>query len=103
VLLARGGFRSLSLDRPADDGLPALHEQLADETDPYQATERRAFLTSVCGGLDDTELELLRLRFVEQLSQREIAAQVQSTQKQVSRSLERILVSLRQRALADAA
>jgi RNA polymerase sigma-B factor len=103
VLLARGGFRSLSLDRATGDGGLALHEVLADESDPYLETERRSFLTSVCGGLEESELELLRLRFVEQLSQREIAEQVHSTQKQVSRSLERILGTLRQRALSEAA
>lgn len=103
VLLARGGFRSLSLDRPVEDGGPVLAEQIADAEDPYLATEWRSFLSYVCTELSEGELELLRLRFVDELSQREIAERLHSTQKQVSRSLARIIGSLRQRAQAEAA
>jgi RNA polymerase sigma-B factor len=103
VLMARGGFRSLSLDRPVEAGGRQLADQIADAHDPYQATERRSFLASVCVDLDEDDRELLRLRFVEELSQQQIADVVHSTQKQVSRSLERILSALRQRAHAEAA
>ncbi|MCD9199776.1 sigma-70 family RNA polymerase sigma factor [Aeromicrobium wangtongii] len=103
VLVARGGFRSLSLDRPIEEGGPVLAEQLADSNDPYEAAEARSLLSSVCTELQENEMELLRLRFVEELSQREIAERVHSTQKQVSRSLGRIIDALRERALVDAA
>jgi RNA polymerase sigma-B factor len=104
VLLARGGFRSLSLDRPVVDGAPALADQISAGDDPYQEIEQRSLLSSICDDLDEGDKELLRLRYVEELSQRQIADLTQSTQKQVSRSLERILRTLRQRAtLSDAA
>lgn len=100
VLQAREGFRLVSLDRSSDE---RPWSETADTTDPYRETESRLFLGSVFDGLAADEREILRLRFVEQLSQREIATLVRSTQKQVSRTLERVLSSLRQRILSDAA
>jgi RNA polymerase sigma-B factor len=103
VLLARGGFRALSLEWSAEPGGPRLADQVVDADDPHLETERHLFVTYVCAGLDDDERALLHLRFVEELSQTQIASRLHSSQKQVSRSLERILSSLRQRALSDAA
>jgi RNA polymerase sigma-B factor len=71
--------------------------------DPHLETDRHLFVTHVCAELDDDERTLLHLRFVEELSQTQIATRLHSSQKQVSRSLERVLASLRQRALSDAA
>jgi RNA polymerase sigma-B factor len=102
VLLARGGFHASPLDRPSHEGGPGP-QHVVDEADPCLAAERRSFLQYVCAGLDHDERELLRLRFVEELTQRQIAVRVDSTQKQVSRTLERVLVSLRARAVADVA
>jgi RNA polymerase sigma-B factor len=103
VLMARGGFRSLSLEWSAEPGGPRLGDQVVDARDDHQETERHLFVSFVCDGLDDDERTLLHLRFVEELSQTQIAMRMQSSQKQVSRSLERILASLRQRAVSDAA
>jgi RNA polymerase sigma-B factor len=103
VLVARGGFHALSLERSSDQDGPRLVDQLAEATDLHQETERRLFVAFVCADLDDAERTLLHLRFVEELSQTQIAARLHSTQKQVSRSLERILSALRGRALSDAA
>lgn len=103
VLVARTGFRALSLDWDADHEGIRFVDQLQDQDDPHQETERHHFVSYVCAGLDDDDRLLLHLRFVEELSQTQIAMRLQSSQKQVSRSLERILSSLRHRALSDAA
>lgn len=103
VLVARSAFHALSLDWDADqDGL-RLVDQLEELGDPHLDTERHLFVTFVCSGLNDDERRLLHLRFVEKLSQAQIAMRLDSSQKQVSRSLERILSVLRQRAVSDAA
>ena len=103
VLLARGGFRSLSLEWSAEPGGPRLIDQTTAPEDDHQETELRLFVTFICAELAPDERTLLNLRFVEEMSQTQIAARMHSSQKQVSRSLERILTTLRQRAMSDAA
>jgi RNA polymerase sigma-B factor len=102
VLLARGGFRCLTLDRTMGDSDIRLLDGLTDGEDPYEGSDRRMFLLAVCASLSDHERDLLRLRFVEELSQHQIAVRLESTQKQVSRALQRILSKLRQEAFAEA-
>jgi RNA polymerase sigma-B factor len=103
VLAARSNFRSLSLDRAAADGGPAMEARLAAPVDDFDACDRRSMVRSLCAVLPDDDCELLRLRFVDELSQREIAERTGATQKQVSRALERVLGVLRKRAALDAA
>ena len=57
----------------------------------------------LCQQLDDAERELLRLRFVEDKTQQEIAAIVGVSQMQVSRRLSKLLETLRSEALGTAA
>ena len=103
VLMARGGFRCLSLDRAADADGPRLVDQIPEVEDPFADSDRHLFVAAVCASLNDQERVLLHLRFVEELSQSQIAVRLQSSQKQVSRTLERVLSGLRDRALPDAA
>jgi RNA polymerase sigma-B factor len=103
VLEARADFRPLSLDRAETDGGPGLEARLAAHDDAFDACDRRSQIQSLCTELADADCELLRLRFVEELSQREIAERTGATQKQVSRALERVLRVLRARAALDVA
>lgn len=99
VLSARANFRSLSLDHTRPDGSPCLAALLpTQEEDAFVESDRRSQLRSLFTVLDVSDRELLRMRFVEELSQQEIAARTDSTQKQVSRALDRIMRSLRHRA-----
>lgn len=103
VLMAREGFRCLSLELQAGHGRSRLSDRLADQDDPFVESERRLLLRSICASLSDHDRDLLRMRFVEELSQPEIAARMDSSQKQVSRALERLLASLRESATSEAA
>jgi RNA polymerase sigma-B factor len=103
VLIARGGFRCLSLDRTTHDDGPTIADQLSEPADAFTDTDQQLFVTFVCAALRDDDRMLLHLRFVEELSQTQIADRLHSSQKQVSRALERVLTSLRERALSEAA
>ena len=75
---------------------------MSDE-DAYDFVEEWVTVGPLCRQLDDSERELLRLRFVEDKTQQEIAAIVGVSQMQVSRRLSKLLETLRSEALGSAA
>jgi len=87
-------YRCASLDAPTGDGSACLGDWVAEEGDPFETVEARAMLASLLRGLSDVERELLRLRFVEELSQREIGEVLGVSQMQVSRLLSRLISRL---------
>ena len=73
--------------RPDDpDGATAL-DRAADPDDDYEAAEAVIALEQMSGVLDDRAREVLRLRYGEDLLQREIAERVGCSQMHVSRIL----------------
>jgi len=62
----------------------------------YELVEDRDAIEAGAGVLDDTEREVLRLRFEEDLTQSKIAEQVGYSQMHVSRILRRALAKLRE-------
>ncbi|HZQ28237.1 MAG TPA: SigB/SigF/SigG family RNA polymerase sigma factor [Acidimicrobiales bacterium] len=90
-------FRMASLDAPTDDGMPGVPEhaavQLADPA--LDAVEHRHILHPLVSRLPEREQLILRLRFQEDLTQREIAAELGMSQMHVSRLLARSLSQLR--------
>lgn len=95
ALSARGCFSPSSLDQPSRDGAQPLADTLADEDSPLDFIEDWVTLGPLCRELADDERELLRLRFVEDKTQQEIAAIIGVSQMQVSRRLSRLLDLLR--------
>jgi RNA polymerase sigma-B factor len=90
ALLAAGASRLASLDAPllredAADG--ALGDQLGREDTGLERVEDVVWLEQVSGDLSPRQREVLRLRFVEDLAQREIAERVGVSQMHVSRIL----------------
>ena len=88
-----------SLDVPAgpradDDPLLA---RLAEEEAGYSRVEIRADLDVLLAGLPERERRTLKLRFMDGLTQREIAACMGLSQMQVSRILRRVLADLSER------
>jgi len=69
-----------SLDEPSPDGRSA-QDRLSDETDWLSRIELKDLLTR----LPEQDKELIRLRYIEGLSQRETAEKLGMTQVQVSR------------------
>lgn len=92
---AQGCFRPASLDAPYGDGPTALAGTLADAESGYGLVDIVTTLGPPCHDLSPTDRRLLHLRFFEQLTQREIAAELGVSQMQVSRSLSRILEVLK--------
>lgn len=98
---AASGFQAASLDGAPGDGLPM---ELPDDRDDYAQIDLRDALHRALAGLGRRELQILRLRFVEERTQAEIGAVIGVSQMQVSRLLSATLARLRTAMLtADAA
>jgi RNA polymerase sigma-B factor len=97
---ARAKRAPLSLDAPppgrSDEGGPA--EWVGVEEESYERVEDLDVVGSLLPGLGARELEMLRLRFFEEMSQSQIAKRLGCSQMQVSRVLRLALERLRQRA-----
>lgn len=97
--------RTMSLDQPpssdaAEDG--SISERIGGDDPGFELVEDRAALRASFGALSDLEREVLRLRFVEDLTQSKIAERVGYSQMHISRILRRALTTLRDVAGADA-
>lgn len=106
ALQALRALGSSSLDAPraneADDEGDTYAEVLGAEDPRYELVELGADVAGVLKGLGDRDREILRLRFFEDLTQREIAARIGSSQMQVSRLLAKCLEQLREQAHPEA-
>jgi RNA polymerase sigma-B factor len=91
---------ALSLAAPTgghDDGSDAtIADTLGSADDGYDRAEARALLGSAIGCLPGREQKILRLRFVEDMTQSEIAAEIGVSQMQISRLLRQSLERLAQ-------
>ena len=102
---ASQGHHALSLDvSPAIDGEEPspLRERIGDEELGYEAVEYGAAIEPALAEISERDRRILHLRFVEDLTQREIAAQVGISQMHVSRILRSTLERLREQADPDA-
>jgi RNA polymerase sigma-B factor len=99
ALSARSCYRASSLDEPLGQTGRSLSDRLGTDTDPYDEVETRLTLVQLCADLPADDRELIRLRFYECLSQREIAKEIGVSQMQVCRLLARIITRLRTRTL----
>lgn len=105
ALEANQNRRTLSLDRPAhaddpDDPTPA--EWLGRTDEGYDLVEGRVALEESIPHLDERERLVLRLRFVEDMTQSQIAERIGHSQMHVSRILRRTLDRIRERIEEDA-
>jgi RNA polymerase sigma-B factor len=101
---AAGAYRPAPLD-PAPDDADAgtkVIDRLGIEDVGYQATEDTATLERLMTVLTDRERELLRLRFVEDLTQSEIGARLGISQMHVSRLIRQLIERLREAAEREA-
>ena len=99
VLEANHNRRPLSLDRPTstDDGdeTPAS-EWIGGEDEGFELVEDKITLDAALPQLDERERLVLRLRFVEDMTQAQIAEQIGHSQMHVSRILRRTLQRIRE-------
>jgi RNA polymerase sigma-B factor len=78
-----------------DEGAePELVDLLDDEEPGYEAAENRQLLAAGLRTLDERERRIVQLRFVEGLTQSQIAAEIGISQMHVSRLIRRMLEKL---------
>jgi RNA polymerase sigma-B factor len=100
TLVAQENRRPVGIDAPVatDDGDGATTpEWLGREDGNYDLIEDRMAVEAVLPTLGEREREILRLRFVEDLPQAQIAARIGCSQMHVSRLLRTTLAHLRER------
>jgi RNA polymerase sigma-B factor len=99
ALQTQGALVSVSLDAPrgsdAGDEESSYAELFGDEDPNYELAELGTDLGVGLRQLDPDERELLRLRFIEELTQRQIGERVGVSQMQISRMLAKCLARLR--------
>jgi RNA polymerase sigma-B factor len=102
ALAAAEAYRTLSLDQPFQDGTGPL-EAIGDDDLGFERAEARAMLADGLHELAPREREIVRLRYFEGLTQREIAEHIGISQMHVSRLIRRTVQQLRDRIAMPAA
>ncbi|WP_093802657.1 SigB/SigF/SigG family RNA polymerase sigma factor [Streptomyces sp. Wb2n-11] len=100
---AANGYNARSLDAAFDDEAPTGFAQccLGEEVRAYDTVECMVALKPLVATLAERDRTILTMRFVEELTQREIGERMGISQMQVSRLLTRILSTLREALLAE--
>jgi RNA polymerase sigma-B factor len=94
AIMAKDAYKPDSLDAPISvdhEGAAAARDLLIDEGANYSESDARVLVSQLGAGLDDRERELLRLRFQEDLTQREIGDRLGCSQMHVSRMLKAVM------------
>jgi RNA polymerase sigma-B factor len=100
---AAASYEAASLDAPAardDDESASLVDLLGHEDSAYDLVEDRQAIASTWHSLPEVERKVVELRFMHDLTQREIGEQIGYSQMHVSRLLRRALNRLETAALA---
>lgn len=99
ALEANHNRRPLSLDQPtgSDEESAPMSEWLGEEDASYDRVDDRVTVGSAIPDLTDEEKTMLRLRFVEDMTQSVIADEMDCSQMHVSRVLRRGLTKIRRR------
>ncbi len=104
ALEAAGAYRATSFDAPrgsgGEDEGDSLGDSMGSTEEGFGLAEQRATLERLMASVTPREREVLRLRFVEDLTQAEIGARIGVSQMQVSRLIRQSLARLRTAALA---
>ncbi|MCQ0021932.1 SigB/SigF/SigG family RNA polymerase sigma factor [Streptomyces somaliensis DSM 40738] len=102
-LVAANGYTAASLDMPLDEsGEPAsatLADLVGEEDRDMRLTEDVQALKPLVEQLDERDRAILRMRFVEELTQAEIGRRLGVSQMHVSRLLARITARMREELL----
>ena len=94
ALRAADAYRMMSLDEPLAEGADAL-EAIGGDDEGYELAEHRVLLRPGLDRLGEREREIVRLRYYEGLTQREIASAVGVSQMHVSRLIRRSIDAMR--------
>ena len=94
ALRAADAYRMMSLDEPLAEGAGAL-DAIGGDDEGYELAEQRVLLRRGLDGLGEREREIVRLRYYEGLTQREIARAIGVSQMHVSRLIRRSIDAMR--------
>jgi RNA polymerase sigma-B factor len=100
---AAASYEAASLDAPTardDDEAASLVDMLGEEDTSYELVESRDAIASTWNALPEVERKVLELRFMHDLTQREIGERIGYSQMHVSRLLRRALDRLETAAAA---
>ncbi|MBQ6951874.1 MAG: sigma-70 family RNA polymerase sigma factor [Clostridia bacterium] len=92
---------TLSMDQTDEEGL-SLGEKIPHTEAGFALFEMRTDMKAAMAKLTDNERKLIQLRFAQQLSQRQTAQQMGTSQMQISRMERRILLFLKKEMEAEA-
>jgi RNA polymerase sigma-B factor len=98
ALQATHAYETLSLDAPragGEDDAPTLGDAMGHDDERYELVELDATLVTALRHIPARERAMLHMRFIEDLTQTQIAARLGISQMQVSRLLRRSLDQLR--------
>jgi RNA polymerase sigma-B factor len=95
ALRAADAYRMVSLDEPLAEGAGAL-DAIGGDDEGFELAEHRVLLRTGLDRLGEREREIVRLRFYEGLTQREIASAVGVSQMHVSRLIRRSIDAMRE-------
>jgi RNA polymerase sigma-B factor len=99
ALQAIQAYETVSLDAPRpgtdDDGGAAYGDSIGSEDERYELVELDVTVAAALGHIPPRERMILKMRFVDDLTQTEIAERIGISQMQVSRLLRRSLNQLR--------
>lgn len=101
ALSVDGCFTPTSLDAPLNDATSTIGDLIGDESAAVEELEAKLVLEPLIATLAPRERRIVFMRFYEERSQQAIADAVGLTQAQVSRVLQRILTTLRDRLDAE--
>ncbi len=96
ALDSANAYSTRSLSAPFEEG-DSLADRLGEEEAGYEEVEQDSLLAIGLEGLDERERQIVELRFFDELTQSQIAAQIGISQMHVSRLLRRSLAVMRGR------
>ena len=100
ALESNAAYSAVSLDASSDDSA-SIGESFGALDEALEGVEYRESLRPLLNDLDDREKRILQMRFFENLSQSQIAAELGISQMHVSRILNKILSHLREGLLSN--
>jgi len=102
VLVAKQGRSPISLDQPIDEEGHSSEDRVGIEDPNFSLVEDKEEIREAVSELNSVERRVLRLRFIEDMTQSEIAERIGYSQMHVSRLLRRSLQRLEARTSAAA-
>jgi RNA polymerase sigma-B factor len=97
ALDSANAYSTRSLQAPFDEGGDYLSDKLGVEDQGFADVDESSLVEAGLGALSDRERQIVELRFFEEMTQSQIAAEIGISQMHVSRLLRRALATMRGR------